>query len=165
SAAAAGHWQRATAFVRGLLDDDETASSPLLIGQATRMLAATALAVFPNAASPGDGPAAPDTLRRAEDFVHEHAHTDIGLGDIARACHVTPRALQYAFARHHDLTPLQYLRLVRLARAHDDLVAADPARGDTVTAIAIRWGFPHPGRFAAAHKRVYGCPPSHTLHG
>ncbi|WP_439380905.1 helix-turn-helix domain-containing protein [Amycolatopsis lexingtonensis] len=168
SAAAAGHWRRAAAFVRGLLDDDATASSPLLIGHATRLLAATALTVFPNTAYPGDGPAgttAPDTLRRAEDFVHEHAHTDIGLGDIARACHVTPRALQYAFARHHDLTPLEYLRRIRLARAHDDLVAADPGRGDTVTAIAIRWGFPHPGRFAVAYKREYGRPPSHTLRG
>ncbi|MGW4528957.1 helix-turn-helix transcriptional regulator [Amycolatopsis sp. NPDC004378] len=167
SPAAARQWKRVARFARDLLDDDETTSSPLILGAAARLLAATALSVFPNLAYPDRNSStgiAPSTLRRAEEYIHAHAHTDIGLSDIAVACHVSARAVQYAFARHHDLTPLQYLRHVRLTRAHHDLLAADPSHGDTVTAIAVRWGFPHPGRFASAYQQVYGRSPSRTLH-
>ena len=72
-------------------------------------------------------------------------------------------AVQLAFRRHLDTTPIEYLRRVRLDRAHHDLIAADPARV-TVTAIAVRWGFPSPSRFAARYRQAYGISPSHTLH-
>lgn len=35
--------------------------------------------------------------------------------------------------------------------------------GDTVGAIALRWGFAKPGRFASAYREAYGQLPSHTL--
>ncbi|MEJ2863602.1 helix-turn-helix transcriptional regulator [Actinomycetospora flava] len=165
---AAAQWKRAAAFAREVLDDDQTAASPLVLGSTARLLAATALAVFPNNLLPehgvtGDQRATPDTVRRAEEFIHAHAHTDIDLTDLAATCHVTPRALQYAFARHHDMSPMQYLRRVRLFRAHQDLLDADPTSGTTVTTVAARWGFAHPGRFATAYRRTFGEPPSSTL--
>jgi hypothetical protein len=36
-------------------------------------------------------------------------------------------------------------------------------RGITVAAIAGRWGFSRPDRFAAAYRTAYGRPPRHTL--
>ena len=93
----------------------------------------------------------PPILRHAVAFIHESADADIGLEDIAAAVSVSPRSVQYAFRRHLDTTPLEYLRRVRLDRAHRDLKAADPAN-DTVTAIAGRWGFTHAGRFSLAYK-------------
>ena len=53
------------------------------------------------------------------------------------------------------MSPIAYLRVVRLRRAHWDLRAADPSH-DSVASIARRWGFAHLGRFAAAHKNMYG---------
>jgi AraC-like DNA-binding protein len=44
----------------------------------------------------------------------------------------------------------------------DTLLAADPAR-DTVTAIAYRWGFASPSRFAVYYRTAYGILPSHAL--
>jgi AraC-like DNA-binding protein len=38
-----------------------------------------------------------------------------------------------------------------------------PAAGTTVAAIARRWGFSRPDRFAAAYRTAYGRPPRHTL--
>ncbi|MFD0427144.1 helix-turn-helix domain-containing protein [Streptomyces zhihengii] len=70
--------------------------------------------------------------------------------------------MQYAFSRHTDLTPLGYLRRVRLHHAHTELRNASPAT-TSVAAIAVRWGFTHQGRFAAAHRAVYGESPSATL--
>ncbi|MGY1593674.1 helix-turn-helix domain-containing protein [Geodermatophilus sp. SYSU D00708] len=167
SPAAREHWKRVAAFARGVLDDDEIAASPLVTGSVTRLLATSALAVFPNnrvaTAAPTDHPATPATVRRAEEYIHAHAHADFGLTEIAAACHVTPRALQYAFARHHQMSPMRYVRRVRLARAHRDLLAADRTSGATVTGIAARWGFARPSRFAADYLVAYGTHPSQTL--
>lgn len=104
----------------------------------------------------------PPILRNAVAFIQENADADIGLDDIAAAVNVSPRSVQYAFRRNLGTTPLEYLRRVRLDRAHRDLKAADPAN-DTVTAIAGRWGFSHAGRFSLAYKAVFGTAPSHTL--
>ncbi|GII03081.1 AraC family transcriptional regulator [Planobispora takensis] len=52
-----------------------------------------------------------------------------------------------------------------LAGATARLLAAVPGDGTTVTGVAARWGFFHPGDFAAAYRQVYGRPPSRTLRG
>jgi transcriptional regulator GlxA family with amidase domain len=58
---------------------------------------------------------------------------------------------------------MQYLRSIRLHRAHEALLAANPY-DTTVAAIAHSWGFNHLGRFAAIHEAEFGEPPSRTLH-
>ena len=108
------------------------------------------------------GHVTPRTVRRAVDFIEEHAGDDIGLSDIAAASGIGARGLQLAFRRYTDATPLEYLRRVRLQRAHRDLQEAEPA-GETVGAIAHRWGFPHHGNFSALYLRTYGRSPSMTL--
>jgi transcriptional regulator GlxA family with amidase domain len=57
---------------------------------------------------------------------------------------------------------MAHLRRVRLERVHADLLAADPDR-TTVGAVAARWGFADPGRFARQYREVYGRAPSATL--
>jgi AraC-like DNA-binding protein len=59
---------------------------------------------------------------------------------------------------------MTYLRQVRMTRAHEDLLAADPDE-TTATAIARRWAFGHYGRFAADYQRRFGREPSETLRG
>jgi AraC-like DNA-binding protein len=109
-------------------------------------------------------PAASETLRRAVAFINEHVRDDIAAADVARAAHVTVRAIQLAFRRHLSITPLGYLRQVRLENAHRELLAAGP--GANVTTIAADWRFPSPSRFAARYRAAYGVPPSQTLrHG
>jgi AraC-like DNA-binding protein len=161
-------WRNATRFVDDLLAGPGSAS-PLLVQAAGRLLVATALTVFPNTAvtpgTTGDSrDARPVTVRRAVTFIHEHAHEDITLADIAMAARVTPRALQLAFRRHLDTTPTEYLRRARLEFAHRELQAADPA-AETVTAVAYRWGFASPSRFTARYRDTYGILPSQTLRG
>ncbi|WP_433652462.1 helix-turn-helix transcriptional regulator [Micromonospora zamorensis] len=85
------------------------------------------------------------------------------MAEIAAAAGVHPRALQFAFRRHLDTAPTNYVRKVRLDRAHRDLQNADPSTGVTVTMIANRWGFTHLGRFSADYRSAYGISPSRTL--
>jgi transcriptional regulator GlxA family with amidase domain len=101
-------------------------------------------------------------VQRAVGFIEANADIDITIADIARAAGVTARAVQLAFRRHLDITPAGYLRRVRLDQAHRELQAADPDHG-SVTAVAYRWGFSSPSRFASYYRRAYGVPPSHTL--
>jgi len=86
------------------------------------------------------------------------------MGEVARALNVTPRAVQHMFRRHLDMSPMTYLRQIRLRRAHRDLLAGDPTR-DTVAEIAIRWGFAHTGRFSQVYRTEFGQSPSVTLRG
>jgi transcriptional regulator GlxA family with amidase domain len=113
------------------------------------------------AAGPGWVPLA--IVRRAAAFIEAGADRSLTLADIAAAAGVTGRALQSAFRRHYDNTPVGYLRQARLERAYTELQDADPAAGATVAAVARRWGWTSPGQFAAAYQRRFGEPPSRTL--
>jgi AraC-like DNA-binding protein len=168
STAGARHLNATLAWLTGdLLANPEAAASPLVLGAAARGLAAAVLAAFPHDEVPVgavdrlDGTGA--ALSRALEFIEAHAHTDISITDVAEAAAMTPGAVRYAFARHMDTTPARHLRAVRLDRVHLELAAADPTRGDTVTAIAHRWGFHHAGRFATAYRQVYGVRPGEAL--
>ena len=170
SASAAQAWKDTCAFIRRtILAGPETAGFPLVAAGAARLLAATALATFPGNAvtEPPAGDrhdAHPGTLRRAIAYIDANAaNPDITAADIAAACHVTIRAIQLAFRRHLGTTPTEYLRRVRLSRAHHDLTSADPVR-ETVTAVAYRWGFPSASVFATRYRRAYGVTPRQTLH-
>ncbi|OOK67582.1 bacterial regulatory helix-turn-helix s, AraC family protein [Mycobacterium kansasii] len=77
---------------------------------------------------------------------------------------MTPRALQYMFRQRLDCTPMQYLRRVRLDRAHRELLDSSRASA-TVKQIANRWGFIHIGRFAIYYRETYGRSPHATLRG
>ena len=107
--------------------------------------------------------AASGTVGRAVAFIEDRARDDIGVADIAAAAFVTVRAVQLAFRRYLDTTPLAYLRQVRLERAHQELTEADPDR-TTVTAIAAGWRFTNASRFSAYYRAAYDVPPTQTLH-
>lgn len=110
-----------------------------------------------------DEPAAgPRALRQLLEQLHAHPERPWTTGAMARTVGVGVRAVQKMFARHLDTTPQAYLRRLRLARAHADLVAAGPATTN-VREIALRWGFTELGRFAADYRRRYGKTPLDTL--
>jgi AraC-like DNA-binding protein len=160
--ATAGH------LYRELRAEDSALGYPLLRAEMTRMLAAAALSAFPNttmelAHPPREAYSPPAVVRRAVAFIDANAERAITVSEIATAASVGVRALQQAFARHLDTTPLAYLRRVRMERAHRDLQAAEPSQGATVREIAARWGFGKPERFAAHYRDAFGVPPSHTL--
>jgi transcriptional regulator GlxA family with amidase domain len=94
--------------------------------------------------------------------MEEKAADHLTIADIAAAVHFTLRTLQLTFRRHLDSTPTEYLRRIRMHRAHIDLCAADPAIYNVIN-IAVRWGFAHAGRFAREYKMRYGQNPSATL--
>jgi AraC-like DNA-binding protein len=165
---AALHLKRSIAFVRdGVMAAQEDEPAPLLVSAASQYLAASVLHAFPNSAvtdttAEDQHDATPAALRRAVAFIEANPDVDIGISDIASAAHVTPRAVQLAFRRHLDTTPLEYLRRVRLDLARRELLAASPG-AVTITDVAYKWGFASPSRFALQYRNAYGVLPSQTL--
>lgn len=82
------------------------------------------------------------------------------LTDLARSAGMSARALQYAFQERFEISPMQFLRQVRLDRAHVDLVQGT----GTVAEVAAYWGFTNPGRFARAYRDRFGESPVDTRH-
>jgi AraC-like DNA-binding protein len=105
---------------------------------------------------------APRTIRAALEIIEAEAHLPLTVSALAARTHLSVRSLQQGFRSHLDISPMEYLRQVRLRRAHQMLLDSDPS-SLTVASVAYRWGFTNPGRFAAAHAQRYGESPSATL--
>jgi AraC-like DNA-binding protein len=105
--------------------------------------------------------AAPWQVRAAEEFVYANATRPLSSGDIASVAGVSVRTLQYSFERHRGISPMDFLRQVRLQHAREELLVGDKAT--TVSDAAMRSGFSHLGRFAAEYKKRFRESPSATL--
>ncbi|MFC5610229.1 helix-turn-helix domain-containing protein [Variovorax soli] len=99
-------------------------------------------------------------LLRARDYMAAHAHEPVSVPQLCAAVGASRRTLQYAFEDALGLSPIHYLRLMRLNRVHIELLRG-PA-DDTVGDVAARWGFWHLPRFAAEYRTLFGELPSQT---
>lgn len=111
--------------------------------------------------APASHPAPGRLVRSACTLIRDHHDETLTVADIAEALRVSVRSLQLCFQRELDTTPTAYLRSCRLDAVRHALRAALP--GASVTAIALRHGFAHLGRFAADYRARFGEPPSATL--
>lgn len=81
--------------------------------------------------------------------------------ELCAALHVSRRTLQYAFAEEAGVSPLTYVRSLRLNGVRRRL--REPAAGQTVQAAAAAWGYWNLSAFAADYRRQFGERPSETL--
>jgi AraC family transcriptional regulator, ethanolamine operon transcriptional activator len=86
----------------------------------------------------------------------------LSISDLARTSGVPERTLRTAFQRCFGLSPVEYLRILRLHQARQLLLASCPDQ-TTVTQIAFGLGFWDLGRFAGAYRELFGELPSATL--
>jgi AraC-like DNA-binding protein len=166
-AGAAGDWVRLLLMVhRQLARSDNLMRHPMVWDPLVESLIHGFLLVADHPhrralAAPAD-PGRPAAVRDAMDIIEAQPHVPLTTSTLAAQCHVSVRTLQEGFQRHLGISPMAYLRLVRLRHAHRDLRSAQPTH-TTVTVIAHRWGFTHLGHFAAAHQKMYGETPGQAL--
>lgn len=137
--------------VRGL---EQVFLHSLLLGQPHNHSAALHL---PRAADAGAR-----SVSRAVELLRDDPARPWTVGDLAVAVSTSVRSLQEGFRRTLGTTPMTYLRRLRLERSREDLLGVGSA-GTTVTDVAMRWGFLHVSRFAAAYAERFGELPSETL--
>lgn len=96
-----------------------------------------------------------------EDYIQANWRRPIGAEEIAEACGVSVRSVFARFKRHRGVSPLTYLREVRLEHARRMLLQAEA--GASVINIALACGFASLGHFAQRYRERFGELPSATL--
>lgn len=90
-------------------------------------------------------------------IAREHASGPISIAEVCRAVGVSRRTLQYCFEETLGLTPLEFLRTVRLHGARRLLRSAP-----SVTDAATQYGFWHLSYFSHDYRNLFGELPSQT---
>jgi AraC-like DNA-binding protein len=106
-------------------------------------------------------PITPRDVKRAIDYIEANLDTAVGLPEIVAACGIPGRTLIKHFRDFKGTSPMRYLRDARYQRVREALSTAEPEQ--RVTAIALKWGFTHMGRFSVEYRRRFGENPSATL--
>lgn len=103
---------------------------------------------------------APFYIKRVEDYIQTHTADSITIESLAARAGVSARTLFSGFQRYRGISPMDYLRQVRLDRVRQALL--DERQMQSITELAMHWGFNHMGRFAIDYKRRFGESPSET---
>ncbi|MFI1801962.1 AraC family transcriptional regulator [Streptomyces sp. NPDC020379] len=106
----------------------------------------------------GPRPGHPRPLRAALAFIEANLAGRITLGDIAEAAGCAPRTISSALRDRLGLSPMAYVRNLRLDRIRQDILATT----DNVGTVAYRWGVSHLGRFADDYRGRFNELPSGT---
>jgi AraC family ethanolamine operon transcriptional activator len=101
-------------------------------------------------------------VRRVIDYLHHYAEEVPTIPELCNIAKLSERNLQYGFNEYLGVTPIRYLRLVRLNGVKRDLALAHPKK-DRIVDIALNWGFIELGRFAGEYRQLFQELPSETL--
>jgi AraC family ethanolamine operon transcriptional activator len=101
-------------------------------------------------------------VAKARDFVLGHCDQVITVPQLCERLHVSRRTLQYCFEDVLDISPMQYLRVIRLngARRH---LRENLSDARTVRDVAADWGFWHFSQFSSDYRKLFGQSPSESL--
>lgn len=100
-------------------------------------------------------------MRRALDYIHANLGEPLRVEDIAREAGLNVRSLQLGFKAAFGLSPMRYLRDVRLDMARYRL--SRRLNRESVTEVAYSVGFSHLGRFSQDYRARFGISPSTTI--
>ncbi|MDX2436505.1 MAG: AraC family transcriptional regulator [Acidobacteriota bacterium] len=128
--------------------------------------AALLLLAFENGAICGSSDAeAQETdlsLEKAEVYIRTNLGEQITLADLVAVSNTSVSSLLRAFRIHRNMSPMKYVKQIRLESTQRALLAARTGV-TTVTEVAMDHGFFQLGRFSADYRRVFGELPSQTL--
>lgn len=108
----------------------------------------------------GSAHAGPARLKALEMWMAAHLHLPLGIDELAKQADLSPRAVQLAFRQYRGITPLGFLRTLRLEEARRRLTSGVAL---TVGEVASGLGFTHLGRFAIHYHQRFGESPAQTL--
>lgn len=102
----------------------------------------------------------PDYLVHAVRHLHNHLGEPVSLARVSDATGIGQRQLQLAFKSHLGCTAQEYLKNLRIDRAHELLTGRAGTGKRSVAAVSVEVGIPHQGRFAQYFTDRYGIAPS-----
>jgi len=106
--------------------------------------------------------AAPHFVRRVEDYIRHHYAEPLTIEKLADVAGVSTRTLFAGFRDFRRVTPMTYLKSLRLDKARQALQSGEVSAAAGVTKVALDTGFSHLGRFAKHYHSRFGELPSMT---
>jgi AraC family transcriptional regulator, ethanolamine operon transcriptional activator len=100
-------------------------------------------------------------VRTCEEYMRTHIDTTVTLLDLSQACGLQIRSLENAFQAITGMSPIIYLKRLRLSGVRQALQRGD--KSQRIISVATDWGFWHMGHFVADYRRMFGETPSQTL--
>ncbi|WP_454673650.1 AraC family transcriptional regulator [Achromobacter pestifer] len=146
------------------LGQGENIAQAALLAQTEMLVATTLLLHQPHSMAahlwPAPPPSAPQAIRRAQTYMHEHLGERLPVAMVASHCGLSVRRLQALFQDECGQSPLQWLRMQRLQAVRQALSQAGNA--EKISEIAARSGFTHLGEFSRAYRQAFGETPQQT---
>jgi AraC family ethanolamine operon transcriptional activator len=100
-------------------------------------------------------------VERARAYIREYLTEPTRLIDLCRHAYIQQRSLEYGFRDIVGLSPMTYIKMLRLGEVHRRLLT-DPPAVSSISNLALDSGFHHLGQFAADYKRLFMENPSAT---
>lgn len=100
-------------------------------------------------------------VRRVEEYIEHNWDQPVTIEALALVANASVRSLFYSFKNSRGLSPMAFVKQVRLRHAREMLTSPDPAIN--VTAVALTCGFTNLGHFAKYYQGAFGERPSDTL--
>ncbi len=96
-------------------------------------------------------------VAKARDYLLNHHDQTITVPDLCQRLFVSRRTLQYCFEDVLGMSPVQYLRILRLNGARRDLRRHPES---AVRDVAADWSFWHLSQFSSDYRKLFGHSPS-----
>jgi len=138
---------------------------------AQRMASGTLIPLLADALGDYDGRAVERTkclnrrfaaVRACEAYMREHVDASVTLLDLSAICGMRARSLINAFEAVTGLSPMDYLKRLRLNGVRRALGRSGRPQTRVID-VATAWGFWHMGHFASDYRAMFGETPSQTL--
>lgn len=97
-----------------------------------------------------------ESIIKARSYIEQNITIDMSIDQLASYLNISTRQLQRLFRDEINLTPKQFITILRLERASSLLQNGDLS----VSEIAYEVGFSDPAYFTNVFKRYFGVPPS-----
>lgn len=102
-------------------------------------------------------------VERAREYIRGKLAEPLPLSELCRYAHVQARSLEYGFREITGLSPIAYVKSLRLNAVRRDLSRSDAAE-HSISEIALDHGFWHLSQFAADYRKFFGETPTSTRH-
>ena len=96
-----------------------------------------------------------EAVRSMQDYINEHIHEEITIGDLAKVSAFSTDHARRLFEKHLNMTPAVYIRRLKLSKSA--LMLRDEKI--TVLDVAMDMGFGSVDGYQRAFRREFGCNP------
>jgi AraC family transcriptional regulator, ethanolamine operon transcriptional activator len=101
-------------------------------------------------------------VKQADEYMRANLEVAMTLMDLCKALNTSERPLSYGFREVFGISPMAYLKALRLLAVRQQLQMADPTT-TIIADVASQFGFWSLGHFSRDYKTMFGELPSQTL--